>query len=533
MKKHLFFAATALAMLASCSQSDDLSAPVVAENTQPQAIEFGTYVGKNVNTRAIANAVDGGVTGSITSAQALAQHRGFGVFAYYTEEKDYLGTTSAAPTTPPSAPALTSPQASAMAPNFMYNQRIEGTDAATPTWSYSPVKYWPNDNTVADDQDDNNGTDPATGTTNKGKLSFFAYAPYVATVGSTGVIAMSASNAPGNPTITYKMQAGAANPVDLLWGTAGTNGVKAQNGDVANSGNYIAVDPSGSPKWADRPFAVNANLTKMKVQGKVQFVFKHALAKVGGSNVTTTPVSTNGLQVMLDVDDGSAEKGGTYDNATTKVTVSDITITARAKVNTDATPGPDKYLTPAGNQGTLDLATGQWTIDVATASNVTDEKASASSVTHQITTSGDSPANASLNTSIAEPATLASGTAAWDGLVNGVLTTPKNVYENEANPLVYIPGTYPELDVQITYITRTKDANLAKGYSEVPQTVKKTLTFTEPVQLNKQYNLIIRLGLTSVKFDATVSDWDPDTNNDGSINESDMKEIYLPINVSD
>ena len=530
MKKHLFFAATALAVLASCSQSDDLSAPVVAENTQPQAIEFGTYVGKNTQTRAIADAVNGGVTGSITSAQALAQHRGFGVFAYYTEEKDYLGTTSV---NPPTAVALTTPQASALKPNFMYNQEIVGTDAATPTWTYSPVKYWPNDNTVADDQDDNGGVNPAIGTTNKGKLSFFAYAPYVATVGSTGVTAMSAKNYAGNPTITYKMQAGAANPVDLLWGTAGTNGYKAQDGTVANSGNYIAVNPTVTPSWADRPFAVNANLTKMKVQGKVQFVFKHALAKVGGSNVTTSPETTNGLQVVLDVDNGTAETGGTYDNNTTKVTVSDITITARSKVNTDGTPGPDKYLTPAGNQGILDLATGQWTIDVATSSNVTDDKATASSVTHQITTSGLSPANASLNETIAEPASLADGTSAWDGLVKGVLTTPKNVYKNEANPLVYIPGTYPELDIQITYITRTKDANLEKGYSEVSQTVKKTLNFTEPVQLNKQYNLIIRLGLTSVKFDATVSDWEPDIDNDGDVDGDDTKEINLPINVSD
>ena len=414
----------------------------------------------------------------------------------------------------------------------MYNQRIEGTDASTPEWTYSPVKYWPNGNTTADDQDNNAGTSPAEGT-GGGKVSFFAYAPYVETVGSTGITAISGNNVAGNPTITYKMQAGTANPVDLLWGTAGTNGVKAQDGEVANSGNYIAVDPTGTPAWADRPFAVNANLTKMKVQGKVQFAFKHALAKVGGSNVTTSPETTNGLQVVLDVDNGTAETGGTYDNTTTKVTVSDITITARAKVDTDDNDIPDKYLTPAGNQGTIDLATGQWTIDVATAANITADKASASSVTHQITTSGESPANASLNATIAEPATLADGVDAWNDLVAGVLTTAKNVYQNEANPLVYIPGTYPELDVQITYITRTKDESLAKKYSEVSQTVKKTLTFTEPVKLNKQYNLIIRLGLTSVKFDATVSDWDPDTDDDGNVDASDLHTINLPINVSD
>ena len=526
MKKTLFFAAAAIAMLASCSQND-LEAPVVAQSQQGDAIEFGTYLGKAATSRA-------GATGSIKDAQALAQHEGFGVFAYYTGTNDYLGTTSVAY---PTAVALTSPQASAMAPNFMYNQQVTGTNVATPEWSYTPVKYWPNGNTTADDQDNNAGDSPAVGE-GGGKISFFAYAPYVTKAAAngtgTGIISMSDNSATGNPTITYKMQAGTANPVDLLWGTAGTNGYKAQDGTEANSGNYIAVDPTGTTKWADRPFAVNANLTKMKVQGKVQFAFKHALAKVGGSNVTTTPATTNGLQVVLDVDNGTAETGGTYDNSTTKVTVSDITITARAKVDTNDDNNPDKYLTEAGNKGTIDLATGQWTIDVATAANITDDKASASSVTHQITTSGSSPANASLNSTIAEPTTtLADGTAAWDGLVEGVLTTAKNVYQNEANPLVYIPGTYPELDVQITYITRTKDANLAKEYSEVLQTVKKTLTFNEAVKLNKQYNLIIRLGLTGVKFDATVSDWEPDTNGDGNVDEDDLHTINLPINVSD
>ena len=46
----------------------------------------------------------------------------------------------------------------AATPNFMYNQLVgKQTDG---TWSYSPVKFWP----------DNSTTD---------KISFFAYAPYI------------------------------------------------------------------------------------------------------------------------------------------------------------------------------------------------------------------------------------------------------------------------------------------------------------------------------------------------------------------
>jgi len=523
IRKLVAFASAAL-LLGACSQETVLT-PDEAKQIDPKnnEISFGTFVGKSHQTRAISAAVNGGVPGSITSAQALAQHRGFGVFAYYTEDDDYLGTTSV---TPPTAVALTSPQASAITPNFMYNQEITGTDAESPVWTYSPIKYWPNGNATADDQD------PAATGTPGGKVSFFAYAPFVATTGSTGITNFSANSATGNPTITYKIDP-SGNVVDLLWGTAGTNGVKAQTGDVVQNGDYIAVDPSGTLAWAERPFPVNANLTKMKTTGKVQFVFKHALAKVGGSSVTTTPATTNGLQIVLDIDksDGS-ESGGTYDNTETKVTVQTIDINVRSKVDANNDGTPDKYLTAAGNQGVLDLATGMWTID-KTGSNVTDDLASASTMSHRITSpKSTGTSNATLNTAIAEPASLADGGAAWDGLVNGVLTTVQNVYNAETNPLIYIPGTYPELQIAITYITRTKDANLAKGYSEVSQTITRTITFAEAVKLNKQYSLVIHLGLTSVKFDAIVSDWDPDIDGDGDVDTSDSNEIHLPINVA-
>ena len=50
MKKILFFAAAAVAMLTGCSQNDDLTAPTVAQNAQQQeAIQFGTYLGKTAD----------------------------------------------------------------------------------------------------------------------------------------------------------------------------------------------------------------------------------------------------------------------------------------------------------------------------------------------------------------------------------------------------------------------------------------------------------------------------------------------------
>ena len=84
-----------------------------------------------------------------------------------------------------------------------------------------------------------------------------------------------------------------------------------------------------------------------------------------------------------------------------------------------------------------------------------------------------------------------------------------------------MPGTKPRFTVAITYTVRTEDANLAAGYSETTQTITKTVQFGSAVELNKQYTLNLILGLTSIKVEATVSEW-----TDGSATE-----ISLPVNV--
>ena len=173
MKKTLFLAATALAMLASCSQNDDLnSAPVVAE-VENNAITFGTYVGGVSSTRA-------GEKGPIiatsssdfkTAEYVLHEKGGFGVFAYHktgASSYTYTGTTT-------------------YAPDFMYNQKVDmatanGEDGSTKekakdvaTWSYSPIKYWPNE--FAASEVDANSPE-ARGLAAEGNVSFFAYGPY-------------------------------------------------------------------------------------------------------------------------------------------------------------------------------------------------------------------------------------------------------------------------------------------------------------------------------------------------------------------
>ena len=144
MKKSLFFAAAASAlMLTACSSENDVvqSAPQTQETTA-QAVGFDVYMPQATNvTRA-------GYAGVMTTEKLKLAEAGFGVFAMYTGTSDYTA---------------------AFKPNFMFNEHISWNGG----WTYSPLKYWPNETT-------NDSQTPTKATmADLEKLSFFAYAPYV------------------------------------------------------------------------------------------------------------------------------------------------------------------------------------------------------------------------------------------------------------------------------------------------------------------------------------------------------------------
>lgn len=151
--------------------------------------------------------------------------------------------------------------------------------------------------------------------------------------------------------------------------------------------------------------------------------------------------------------------------------------------------------------------------------------------------------SATIADNLAEPATVTDGEAGWNALPAGVKTEAQNVYQEETNPLVFIPGTKPCFKITVEYVVRTKDAHLAKGYTEAVQKITHNVAFKDAVELNKKYNLLIHLGLTSVKFEATVSNWDldstlagagtgTDTDGDGTPDASDPTyDVHVPINV--
>lgn len=498
MKKSLL-AMTALAamLFAGCTSSDELTTleSIKQADNAPTPVSFGTYMGKQATTRSIYSGSNGAIT-----TDALLQAKRFGIFAYYTGTNTYNEKNG-----PYNA-------AGKIAPNFMWNQQVTW-DNTNSIWTYSPLKYWPNN--ISTSSVDNSAG--ATGSENGGKLTFFAYAPYVPAAASTGtvtsnptegIIKFSDYDDTGDPTINYVVPDAGADIVDLLWGTYGTTTTNVNStgnaGVSSTAGSYVAAPVANRSTWQEDiayhapggGYKLNADLTKQETDGNVGFAFKHALAKFGGYA---------GMKIVTDVDKSSDPyvSGGSLDATNDRVTVKAITITAKAKNSA----GSKYYTTQAG---TFNLATGKWTITGA-------EDASATGTTYTITT-------AMMNSEIAEPASV----TVWANVssITGVPTTPVNVYgslANETQPVVFIPGTKPELTVTIDYMVRTKDDNLANGYSEVEQTITNKVTFANVVELNKYYSLTIHLGLTGVKFTATAADWED--------SGATVTTVNLPINV--
>lgn len=244
MKKFIIIAASAALVLGACSKSE------ITTPAEQVPVTFGTYLGKT-------KAVSATTFGDMTLATLQASTNGFGVFGYYADNSGNGTTNDIASAADPAK----------FTPNFMYNQKVTYSSSK---WSYSPIKYWPNEYSAANAKTEQ-GID---------KLSFTAYAPHVATVGTEGITAISANDATGSPTITFKVPADGAEQIDLLY---------------ANN------------------FASTINLTKSTINYAVPFNFAHALSKLSFK-----------VQAVVDeVTPGS----GALDAATT-ITLNSITLKA-------------------------------------------------------------------------------------------------------------------------------------------------------------------------------------------------------------
>ena len=294
-------------------------------------------------------------------------------------------------------------------------------------------------------------TTPATSAA-KDYLSFFAYAPYVAAgSGTEGITALSANDEAGYPYVDYTVAAQPENSVDLLWGVAPSGGLSY----TAVDGTAISV-PEGEPL---------KDLLKPSKDQKIKFLFKHALSRIG-------------FTVVGAFDQIAA--GGEKD-ANTKVTVEKIEISGAG----------------LGISGTLSL------------NNTTAGVANWTSTTTQGNTDVVFTIdNTALNTTI-----LDGGAVAFASQPEGVTAAEKNVFADATKYFMVIPTGNTNITVKITYYVQTDDNKLD---GTVGSRVQNVITKTIPVNLenNKAYNLKLILGLTSVKLDAEVADWEVDGSSD-------------------
>lgn len=195
MKQNYFMGLIACAALTmtGCS-NDEINVPQQSQGNN--AIEFSTYLGRNAQ----------GSRGTETSTTSI-QTSGFGVLAYYTEQKNFGNNNK---------------------PNFMWNQKVTYSNSA---WSYTPVKYWPTK--VGD------------------KVSFFAYAPYVEN-GKNNVIELSGNSVAGAPTAKITLPDDLSQTIDFVAAVK----MNKTHDNTENANNNVS-------------FTLKHEMTRVKVQAKL------------------------------------------------------------------------------------------------------------------------------------------------------------------------------------------------------------------------------------------------------------------------
>lgn len=410
MKKSNLFLVILMALIVMSCSKDETTMGTAQEGN---AIEFGTYVGRDAQTRA-----------TITNLAALqATDVGFGVFAHYTAQDAYANPSTSKP-------------------NFMYNQQVK---FAGTKWGYTPVKYWPNN---VDD-----------------KVSFFAYGPY----GNANIAVLPvATAAAGDPTLKFTVNDVVKSQADLVWGVKTDDGL---------------------------PFL---DQTKQTIGGNIKFTFKHALARIG-FNVEAMVDLVNGQATG---DDDSNTGNGTTDGAT-KIVVTQVQLIGKfynsGVLNLNSTvTGTSPNIVSVPNWGTYLPET---LVDRTFTLNANTTNANSNFKTSTAVTPGVSASIFGQN--------VTNSLAQLNADDSYLMVIPQNFASTE------------KIKIKVTYDVLTEDTSLDTGQSKVTNVIEST-PFNFNFDHGKAYTFNLHLGMTSVKFDATVSDWGTET---GTV-------VNVPINTT-
>ena len=472
----LTFLLALLVCLTACSGGDDINETPITPTTPEtlKAIAFDTYV-QSGNTQTRATYPSETSIGGIDLARLKTM--GFGVFTQHTSNTAW-DSYSDKSTTPF---------------NFMWNQQV-AWDAllSTPAWTYSPVKYWPNDNNPAD----NAG---ATGSQAHSYLSFFAYAPYQQATNlpatghsdatADGIVEMTANNTNVDGSYLYYRTSlekpfGVDESVDLLWATK--RDCYKYDSDNANDDGRITDRVSLNFKHA---------LTKLDINVRAM-VDNTASAS---SPAYSTEVDGN---TRIYIDNVSITTPKYYPEGKLKITSdNDTPVWDYSDISTSKTLfrfGSDIDLTLANVNNTKDLDNVKYSLRYA-APNVP--------VDATITDSDLDGIDDNTGLTLVETARETFN----EEMEAGVIKTEQQLAANYST-FMFCPSTETgAISVTAVYHVVTFDPNLTlnnpKFYSNVTNNITATLgNDAFKFEPNKQYKILLNLGITSVKFEVSVLD---------------------------
>lgn len=316
-----------------------------------------------------------------------------------------------------------------LTPDFMYNQPVT---CPAGTWTYDPIKYWPNEE--------------------NDRVDFFAYAPFVEVTPATGlvtaepesgILGLSHYLAEGDPQVWYRTTLTPGKDVDLCWGL---------------------------------PFL---NQAKQHTNERLQFEFHHALSQ---------------LNVQIDADMDVASQ------TTTRVYVRSVTFTGfmiQGTLNSTGEPICDDI---SGKERPRREPV------IITDGRIDGEEGRTGAV--------------DVNEKLAKLNPLIIQTKPYDALENdGVKETSANLFDkaDETVPVLVVPLAGTPMNVTIVYDVETVDNGLGllsdgvtHGLSIENRITRQILLDNgDPLSLEagKKYTVKLHLGLTGVKFSASVGEW--------------------------
>lgn len=445
----------ALLMLTACGEA----IVTLPEEKQPQAeaVAFSAYLNRSTGTAGSR----AGQTGAIGNDALKASTDGFGVFAFL-GNNDWLYAAG-----------------STQQPDFMYNQQVKW-DAGPSVWTYSPLKYWPNET----------GSDAVSDNTDR--LSFFAYAPYVAVMPetgelttvytgnkrTTGITAMSNHHHQGDPWVQYVVSYDADKQVDLCWA------------DV--DGNTL-------------------NQTKHNIDEPVQLNFHHALSAIN---------------VQIDaVMDALSPAGSAALGDNTHIFMRSVTFEGFAESGAlnlyNRVAGTPRWI---GNYGQGMVGMGEVTIHDGRRDRHEGSGANANEwptgLNPVLIQSGPYEANSGTLNEMGSTISASAPTPGVTATAVNLFTPPGTGTDSEKleAPLYVIPNGQP-LRVTVAYDVETYDPSLKyqrlsddQAYgSSVPNVISSWVRFGGDnlvLEAGKQYTIRLHLGMTSVKVDVVeVKPW--------------------------